>query len=108
MFNLFNTVFAMSPQGGGGAAGSGAGIGTFVPLLLMIVIFYFLLIRPQQRKEKERKKMISSIKEGDRVLTIGGVYGIVHSFKDDDTVILKIADNAKVEFTRSSIQMKMP
>ena len=107
MLNLFSVAFAMTPQGGA-PGGAGAGVGTFVPLLLMIVIFYFLLIRPQQRKEKERKKMISEIKEGDRVLTAGGIYGVVISIKDDDTVIIKIADNAKVEFTRSSIQIKMP
>jgi preprotein translocase subunit YajC len=95
---------------GGAPSGSGAasGLGVLIPFLFMFVILYFLLIRPEKKKEKDRKQMIASIKQGDRVLTIGGIYGTVHSIKDDDTVILKIAEGAKVEFTRSSIQLKLP
>lgn len=108
MLNLLGVAFAMGPaQGNGAQAPSGSGLVSIVPILLMIVIFYFLLIRPQQKKEKERKQMISSIQKGDKVLTVGGIYGIVSSIKDDDTVILKIGDNTKVEFTRSSIQAKI-
>lgn len=74
----------------------------------MIVIFYFLLIRPQQKKEKERKNMITALKQGDRVLTAGGLYGIVDSFKEGDVVVLKISGNTKAEFTRNAIQVKLP
>lgn len=51
--------------------------------------------------------MISSIQKGDKVLTVGGVYGTVSSIKDENVVILKIADGTKVEFARSSIQSKV-
>ncbi len=80
---------------------------SLLPILLMILIFYFLLIRPQQKKEKDRKAMISSIKKGDKVLTIGGIYGIVSDFKGDDIVIVKIGEGTKVEITRSAIQSKI-
>ncbi len=93
--------------GANGAQGAGAGWMSLVPIVLMIVIFYFLLIRPQQKREKERRAMISSIQKGDKVLTVGGVYGTVSSIKDENVVILKIADGTKVEFARSSIQSKV-
>lgn len=91
----------------GGAASPFSGLGTFVPLILMIVVFYFLLIRPQQKKEKDRKNMIQSLKKGDKVLTIGGVFGIIDDFRENDIVILRIASNTKAEFTRSAIQAKI-
>ena len=85
----------------------GGGWGTLAPILLMIVVFYFLLIRPQQKKEKERRKMISELKIGDKVLTVGGIYGVVSSMKTDDIIVLKISDSSKVEVARSAIQTKI-
>lgn len=107
MLNLFNAdvFFAMAGSGSQGS-GLGAGISSFIPLLLMVLIFYLLLFRPQQKKEKERKKMIDSIKEGDRVLTISGIYGTVSALRDD-VVILKVAKGTEIEFTRSSIHAKI-
>ena len=81
---------------------------SFVPILLMIVIFYFLLIRPQQKKEKERKNMISSLQKGDKVVTVGGIYGVVTGVKEsEDVVVLKVSENTKIDFTRSAIQNKI-
>lgn len=94
-------------QTGGGLAGNSSLL-SLLPIVAMIVIFYFLLIRPQQKKEKERKGMIEALKQGDRVLTAGGIYGIVDSFKDPDIVVVKISGNTKVEFTKSAIQTKVP
>lgn len=102
---MFGIAYAQS--GAGGAAGSGSSLLSLVPIALMILIFYFLLIRPQQKKEKDRKQMISALKKGDRVLTNGGIYGIVDNFKENDIVILKISGNTKVEFSRSAIQAKV-
>ncbi len=106
MLFLIATAFAQTTETGGGGPASNP-IATLVPIALMIVIFYFLLIRPQQKKEKERKKLISEIKEGDKVLTIGGMYGIVSDIKDENTIVLKISGNTKAEFTKSSIQTKI-
>lgn len=103
MLNMIGILFAQE-QGGGE---SGSSWMSFIPIVLMIVIFYFLLIRPQQRKEKERKKMISAVQKGDKVLTSGGIYGVVVNIKNDDVVVLKIADGTKVEFSRNSIQGKV-
>lgn len=106
MFNMIGIAYAQSQ--GGGAQGSPMGaFGSMVPIILMILIIYFLLIRPQQKKEKDRKSMISAIKEGDKVITVGGIHGVVTSIKDENTVTLKIANNTKVEFSKSSIQNKV-
>ncbi len=79
-----------------------------IPMLLIFVIFYFLLIRPQQKKEKERKQMISKLEKNDKIVTIGGIHGVIVSVKDDDsTIIMKTADNTKLEMSRSSVQNKI-
>lgn len=67
------------------------------------IIFYFLLIRPQQKKAKEMQKLVSSLKTGDKVVTSSGIHGIVSNVKDGATLILKIADNVKIEIDKSSI-----
>ncbi len=73
-----------------------------VTVVLMIGIFYFFLIRPQNKKQKEMEKMLSALKKGDKVVTIGGIHGVVSSVKEK-TIILKVDDNAKLEFNRSAI-----
>ncbi len=87
--------------------GGGMNYGFLLVMVATIGIFYFFMIRPQQRKEKERKKMISEIKNGDRVVTVGGIIGVVDSIKDDSTIVLKISNNTKVEFSRSAVQNKV-
>jgi preprotein translocase subunit YajC len=90
-----------SPGGLGGALGS--------PLLMMVVvmgIFYVMLILPQQRQRKKTQEMLSALKAGDKVITNGGIYGVINGF-DGDTVILKIADTGsspvKIRIARSAI-----
>ena len=67
-----------------------------------MLLMYFVLLRPQMKRQKETEKLISSIKTGDRVLAAGGIYGTVANLKEQ-IVILKIADNVKIEVSRSSI-----
>ena len=74
----------------------------FLPIILLFVIFYFMLIRPQQTQQKKRKEMLSNLKKGDRVITIGGVYGMLKEVQDD-IVILRIADNVNVKMLRGGI-----
>ncbi len=77
-------------------------IGPFVPLILLFVIFYFLLIRPQQKQQKKRQEMLKSLKKGDRVVTIGGIHGVIKEI--DETVIsLRVADNLNLKFSRAAI-----
>lgn len=73
-----------------------------VTVVLMIGIFYFFLIRPQNKKQKEMEKMLAALKKGDKVVTIGGIHGVVSSTKEK-TIILKVDDNTKLEFNRSAI-----
>jgi|TARA_B110000240_G_C13310042_1_gene372385 preprotein translocase subunit YajC len=80
----------------------GSGIGQFIPLILIFVIFYFFLIRPQQKKVKEHKSMIESIKRGDKVITSGGITGIVERVIDNDKIEVEIAENVKVEIVKAT------
>ena len=79
-----------------------AGIGQFIPLILIFVIFYFFLIRPQQKKVKEHKKMVEALKRGDKVITTGGIVGIIERVIDNEKVEILISENVKVEVVRSS------
>ncbi len=81
----------------------GGGVGPIVMMVAIFAIFYFLLIMPQQRKQKKWTEMLSQIKPGDRVITSGGLVGIILSAKDD-TLVLRVApDNLKLEVARSSV-----
>ena len=84
------------------AAGPAGLAGSFIPLLLIIVIFYFFLIRPQNKKQKETQRMLSALKKGDKVITIGGIHGVISSVKEN-TVIVKVDDDCKIEFNRTAI-----
>jgi len=99
-----NLAFAM---GGTGAAGGAQGnpLGAFVPLILMFAIFYFLLIRPQQKKAKQHKEMIGALKNGDRVVTNGGIFGTIVRMSET-TIILEIADKVQVEMLRNTVADK--
>ena len=79
-----------------------AGIGQFIPLILIFVIFYFFLIRPQQKKVKEHKKMVESLKRGDKVVTSGGIVGTIDRVIDNEKVEIIISENVKVEVVRST------
>ena len=85
----------------GGATGSGLGSMLF-PLVLMFVIFYFLLIRPQQKKQKEHRNMLQNLKKGDKVITSGGLYGIVVKVTEKD-VVLEVAEKVNLRFTVGAI-----
>lgn len=84
------------------AAQQGGIVSMVLPIALIFVIFYVFIIRPQNKKQKETQKMIDALKKGDKVVTIGGIHGVISSVKDQ-TVIVKVDDDAKIEFTRSAI-----
>ena len=100
---LFLQAAGNAGAAGAGAAGAaGAGMVTFLPFILVILIMYFLMIRPQNKKQKELQKMLDALKKGDKVITAGGIHGTVSSVKED-TVTVKVDDNCRIEFSRSSI-----
>ncbi|MBR3494804.1 MAG: preprotein translocase subunit YajC [Clostridia bacterium] len=59
----------------------------FLPMILIFVVFYFFLIRPQRKKDKQVKDMLANLKVGDRICTIGGIYGTITGLKDDSVVL---------------------
>jgi preprotein translocase subunit YajC len=83
--------------------GGAAGLSSFLfPLLLMFGIMYFLVIMPQQRQRKKMQEMLGALKNGDKVITNGGIYGTISGI-DGDTVILKVAEQTKIRIARSAI-----
>jgi preprotein translocase subunit YajC len=90
---------AASPAGPGGAGGFG---NLFVPMVLIFVMMYFLLIRPQKKRQMEQQRLVSALKTGDRVVTNAGIHGLISNVKES-TVIVKVADNVKIEMEKSAI-----
>lgn len=97
---LSSQAMAMGQPAGG--EGQGGMAGMFIPLLLMFGVLYLFMIRPAQKKQKEKEKMLSALSKGDRVVTSGGIYGDIQTVKEN-SVILRVADNVKLEIQRSSI-----
>ena len=81
------------------------GLTSFLPLIIIFAIFYFILIRPQQQKQKTHKLMLGSIQKGDKVITIGGLYGIIRDIKGD-VLTLEIAKDVIINTTRNAIGVK--
>jgi len=106
LWNALNSIVCVLAQTGGQPAAPAPSMAqrAFGPIsiVLIFVIFYFLLIRPQQKRQKEHQKMLESLSKGDRVLTSGGMFGVVLGI-DEQKVVLKIADNVKAEFAKSAI-----
>jgi preprotein translocase subunit YajC len=94
-------VLMAAPAGEGGSS-TGSMMTTFITFGLIILVFYFLIIRPQKKKEKETKSMISAVQKGDKVVTIGGIRGTVVAVRED-SVTVKVDDNAKIEFSKGAI-----
>ena len=100
---MFPTTLIFIAQASPAPSSPGGGLGGFiVPLTLMVIMMYFLMIRPQKKRQTEQQRLISSLKTGDRVVTIAGIHGLISNVKDT-TVILKVADNVKIEVEKSAI-----
>jgi preprotein translocase subunit YajC len=106
MPNIFANLPLLLGQPSGGGSAQGGGSGSMLTMLatfgLIIVIFYFLIIRPQRKKQKDTQSMLANIRKGDRVSTVGGIRGTVQTVKEN-TVVLRVDDNAKIEFNKSAI-----
>jgi preprotein translocase subunit YajC len=80
----------------------------WLPIILIILIMYFLIFRPQAKRQKEHQKMLASIQKGDRIITVGGIYGTVVGIKEKENIlIVKIAENVKIELARGSVARKL-
>lgn len=83
-------------------AQQGSMVSSLVMLALMFGIFYFFFIRPQQVQQKKRKEMLDSLRKGNTVITIGGIYGQIVDVKDDN-LVLQIADNVRIRTVRGAV-----
>jgi preprotein translocase subunit YajC len=97
MIDFFASLPVLQTAGGGSQM-----VTMLVTFGLIIVIFYFLIIRPQRKKQKETQSMLSNLRKGDKVSTVGGIRGTVTAVKDT-AVTVKVDDNTKIEFNKSAI-----
>ncbi len=99
--NSLLLFFMTNPNG---AKGGGSFLATWGMLIPLFLIMYLLLIRPQRKRQKEHEKLLSELKKGDRVVTNGGMFGTIFAINEEkDRVVLKLSDEVKVEFLKSSI-----
>jgi preprotein translocase subunit YajC len=98
---LHQLVILMS---GGAQQGSG-GIMQFLPLIAIVVVFYFFMIRPQMKKAKDQKKYIEALKKGDKILTIGGIYGKIVEVREDGSLMMEVEDGTKMRITKNAVSM---
>ncbi|MFQ5738884.1 MAG: preprotein translocase subunit YajC [Acidobacteriota bacterium] len=89
--------FALAQQ----SPNTGALVG-FVPIILIVLIFYFLMYRPMRKRQKNLETMIAGLKNGDKVISNGGIYGTVAGIREN-TVLLKVADQVKIEVAKNAI-----
>ena len=95
-------LFLAQAQPAAPTPGPGGGIGFFVPFIFIFIIMYFMLFRPQKKRQQEQQRLIASLKTGDRVVTNSGIHGLIANVKET-TVMLKVADNVKIELEKSAI-----
>ena len=100
---MFESIaYAMGAPGGAAGQPAGSGFSGLFMMVIIFGIFYFILIRPQQKKMKEHKKMVEELKKGDKIVTQGGIYGMVEN-AGPNTLTVKIAEGTKVKIARSSV-----
>ena len=85
------------------AQSSGSSVVTFLPLIAIFAIFYVMLILPQQKRQKKWQQMLATLKNGDRVVTSGGIRGTIISVKDDAVQLRVPPDNLRIEVARSAV-----
>jgi preprotein translocase subunit YajC len=97
MFALF---LAQAPAPA--SPGAGSGLLSILPFVFIFVIMYYVMLRPQMRRQKEQARLVSALKTGDRVVTSSGIHGLISNVKDT-TVIVKVADNVKLEMEKTAV-----
>ena len=95
----------MSPLALLGANGQAAPFLQFLPLIAIALIFYFIVFLPNKKRQKALQDMLSDLKNGDKVITSGGIYGVVAGIRDD-RIQLKVADQVKIEISKNAIVAK--
>ncbi len=101
MFDLISTAYAQcgTPSDGSGQPNA---IASFLPFVLMFLVLYLLILRPQMKKQKNQQRMIDELEKNDAIVTSGGIHGTILNIKDD-ILVVKIADNVKIEISRAAV-----
>lgn len=100
--NSIALLLMAAPQGGE----TGNPLFAFLPFIILLLIMYFLIIRPQSKRQKETVTMQTSLKKGDKVVTSGGIHGVVEGEKDKDVLLIKTAGETKLHVSRSAVSAK--
>ncbi len=103
LIGLLTFITSCVPQDGGEEAGFDWTIIIFI--VLIFVVFYFLLIRPQRKRQKEHQEMVQELKRGDRVITAGGIYGVIDSISEDNCV-LKVESGATIRVAKEYVALR--
>lgn len=88
------------------AQADGGGLAAFLPIILIVVVFYFLLIRPQQKRQKAQRELVHSLDVGDRVVSIGGLYGTIENV-DEDIIRVEIAPGTTITMAKQAINRRI-
>lgn len=96
---MYQLLIAMAPQGGEGGGGL---MSTLIMFGAIFLIFYFMIIRPQQKRAKEKEKLLSNLEKGDKVVTNGGIHGVIAGL-EDKTALLMVSENTKIKIDRTAI-----
>lgn len=99
---MFESTGLIAQAGPAGQQGAGGFLPTMIMFGLIFLIFYFLLILPARRRQKKHQEMLDNLQAGDRVVTSGGLYGTVVAL-DGAKVVLRVADQVKMEFARAAV-----
>lgn len=95
---MIEQFILMAPQGQGQNS-----LMSFLPLVAIVVVFYFFMIRPQMKKAKEQKKYIEALKKGDKILTIGGIYGKIVDVREDGSILMEVEDGSKMRISKNAV-----
>jgi preprotein translocase subunit YajC len=106
---MISMLFAgLLPGTADAASGAPSMIATFLPLVVIFVLFYFMFIMPQRKEQKKTKEMLAALKEGDKVITAGGIVGIISKITDKEDVIqMTVGENTKINVLRPYITKKV-
>ena len=101
--NLLSILLQAAPAGAEQSSGPLGQYSGIIMMVLIFVVFYFFLIRPQTKRQKEIKQQRESMKVGDRIVTSGGIYGKVKEMKENNIVIIEIAENIRIKVDKNSV-----
>ena len=93
------------PTEGEDGGGTSSTIYMIVFLVLIFAMFYFLMIRPQRKRQKEQQQMMEELRKGDKVITAGGIYGVIDSVSED-SIVIKVESGATLRLAKSSVALK--